>query len=249
MQYTEKDVEHFAEEPFSAGRATGRLLFDFGVMVSALKQEALEHPILDFGSGTTWVSEFCARMGFKTVSFDINGELIDACVKRRLASDSRIKADLLTVATGDGHEMPFETATFGHLLCYDTVHHMHDYPKVFSEFYRVLRPGGRAIFVEPGARHSKSADTIAFVEFMKERDPTWIERDVVLDEMDHLARSAGFTAGLSIIPMPHPLAFQTYSLEAWNQFREGDALQRLRFTDQLADLNFWDRVIFYVDKP
>jgi ubiquinone/menaquinone biosynthesis C-methylase UbiE len=47
--------------------------------------------------------------------------------------------------------MPFESGMFGHLLCYDTVHHMHDYPKVFAEFFRVLRPGGRGVFVEPGA--------------------------------------------------------------------------------------------------
>lgn len=249
MQFTQKDVEQFAQEPFSAGRSTGRLLFDFGVMTSALKQDVLEHPILDFGSGTSWVSEFCARMGFKTVSFDINGDLIDACIKKRLASDTRINADLLSIAKGDGHAMPFEDGTFGHLLCYDTVHHMHDYEKVFSEFFRVLKPGGRGIFVEPGARHSKSPETIAFVEFMRERDPTWIERDVVLEEMDQLACNAGFTDGISIIPMPHPLALQTYNLEAWKQFREGSSLQRLRFTDQLADLNYWDRVIFYIDKP
>lgn len=249
MQFTQKDLEHFAQEPFSAGRATGRLLFDFGVMTSALKQDILEYPILDFGAGTAWVSEFCARMGFKAVSFDINGDLIDACIKQRIASDTRINPDLLTIAKGDGHSMPFEDATFGHLLCYDTLHHMHDYNRVFSEFFRVLRPGGRGIFVEPGARHSRSPETIAFVEFMKERDPTWIERDVVLEEMDQISRNAGFMNGLSIIPMPHPLAFQTYSLSDWHNFRGGDSIQRLRFTDQLADLNYWDRVIFFVDKP
>lgn len=248
MKFTDEDVAKFVQEPFLAGRSSGRLLFDFGVMTSLLKPDALSSPILDFGSGTTWVTEFCARMGFQTVSFDINGELIEACVKERIASDTRIDASLLKTAQGDGHAMPFETGTFGHLLCYDTVHHMHDYPKVFSEFNRILRPGGRAIFVEPGARHSKSPETIAFVEFMKERDPAWIERDVVLEEMDALARAAGFEDGLNIVPMPHPLALQTYKLDGWSRFREGDNLERLRFTDQLADLNYWDRVIFYIDK-
>jgi len=248
MKFSQDDVRNFAKEPFSSGRAAGRLLFDFGVMVSSFKQDALEYPILDFGSGTTWVSEFCARMGFQTVSFDINGDLIDACIKERVASDCRVNPSLLSVEQGDGHAMPFESNTFGHLLCYDTVHHMHDYPKVFSEFYRVLKPGGRAIFVEPGARHSKSPETIAFVEFMRERDPTWIERDVVLEEMDQFAKDAGFQSGISIIPMPHPLALQNYTLSDWQSFRAGDVMQRLRFTDQLADLNYWDRVIFFADK-
>jgi len=38
-------------------------------------------------------------------------------------------------------------------------------------------------------------------------------------------------------------------MEAWSRFRDGDVLERLRLTDQLASLNYWDRVIFYVDKP
>ena len=235
-------------EPFTAGRATPRLLFDFSVMASLLKPDILESPILDFGAGTGWVSEFCARMGFQSVAFDIHGDL-QACLENRAQADCRINESLLNFAHGDGHAMPFESGAFGHLLCYDTLHHMHDYPKVFAEFFRVLQRGGRGIFVEPGARHSTSPDTIAFVETQKKHDPTWIERDVVLEEIDQIARNAGFNAGLSIVPMPHPLAQLTYSMEEWQQFRDGDALQRLRLTDQLAEINYWDRVIFYVDKP
>jgi predicted DCC family thiol-disulfide oxidoreductase YuxK len=109
--------------------------------------------------------------------------------------------------------------------------------------------GGRGIFVEPGARHSTSPETVAFVEAQKKHDPSWIERDVVLEEIDQIARAAGFAAGLCIVPMPHPLALQTYSMVTWSRFRGGDALERSRLTDQLTSLNYWDRVIFYVDKP
>jgi SAM-dependent methyltransferase len=235
-------------EPFTAGRATPRLLFDFSVMASLLKPDVLESPILDFGAGTGWVSELFAPMGYLTVAFEIHGDL-QACLENRAQADCRINEHLLSFAHGDGHAMPFEPGVFVHLPCYDTLHHMHDYPKVFSEFSRVLHKGGRGIFVEPGARHSTSPETIAFVEAQKKHDPTWIERDVVLEEIDQIARDAGFKAGLSIVPMPHPLALQTYSMTEWNQFRDGDTLQRLRLTDQLASLGYRDRVIFYVDKP
>jgi SAM-dependent methyltransferase len=235
-------------EPFSAGRAAPRLLFDFSVMASLLKPDVLELPILDFGAGTGWVSELFVRMGYQTVAFDIHGNL-QSCLENRAQADCRINEHLLSFAHGDGHAMPFESSVFGHLLCYDTLHHMHDYPKVFSEFFRVLHRGGRGIFVEPGARHSSSPETVAFVESQKMHDPTWIERDVVLEEINQIARDAGFKFGLSIVPMPHPLALQTYSMTEWKQFRDGDTLQRLRLTDQLAQLNYWDRVIFYVDKP
>jgi SAM-dependent methyltransferase len=234
-------------EPFTAGRAAPRLLFDFSVMASLLESPILEWPILDFGAGTGWISEFCARMGYQTVAFDIHGDL-QACLENRAQADCRIDQRLLSFAHGDGHAMPFESGVFGHLLCYDTLHHMHDYQRVFSEFFRVLRGGGRGIFVEPGARHSTSPETIAFVEAQKKHDPTWIERDVVLEEIDQIARAVGFKAGLSIVPMPHPAALQAYSMKEWKRFRDGESHQRLRLTDQLASLNYWDRVIFYVDK-
>ena len=128
-------------EPFTADRSAPRLLFDFGVMASLMKPTVLDQPVLDFGSGTGWVSEFSARMGLQTVAFDIHGDL-QACLEGRAKADSRIDPGLLSFSHGDGHAMPFEPGTFGHLLCYDTLHHMHDYPKVFAEFFRVLQGGG-----------------------------------------------------------------------------------------------------------
>ncbi|MCF8383975.1 MAG: class I SAM-dependent methyltransferase [Chlorobium sp.] len=235
-------------EPFTAGRSVPRLLFDFSIMAALFNPESLEFPMLDFGSGTGWVSEFCARMGFQVVAFDIHGDL-QACLENRAHSDSRIDGSLMSFAHGDGHGMPFENNVFGHLLCYDTLHHMHDYPKVFSEFHRILRKGGRAIFVEPGARHSTSPETIAFVAVQKIHDPTWIERDVVLEKIDRITYDAGFAQGTKIVPMPHPSSLQTFSMKEWNTFRTGDSHCRLRITDMLAQINYYDRVIFYIDKP
>jgi SAM-dependent methyltransferase len=247
IKETALDLTH-ATEPFSAGRAAARLIFDFGVLASLMKPSMLEQPVLDFGAGTGWVSEFCSRMGLQVVAFDINEELLKPSLENRAKADSRITKELIRYASGDGHAMPFEPESFGHLLCYDTLHHMHDYSKVFGEFYRVLKEGGRGVFVEPGARHSTSPETIAFVETQKKFDPSWIERDVVLEEIDLIARKAGFKTGISIVPMPHPLALNVYSIEEWSQFRDGDEMQRLRLTDQLATLGYWDRVIFYVEK-
>lgn len=234
-------------EPFKAGRAASRLLFDFGVMASLMEPTVLDQPLLDFGAGSGWISEFCARMGLQTVAFDSHGDL-QACLENRVQADSRIDPGLLSFAHGDGHAMPFEPEAFGHVLCYDTLHHMHDYPKVFSEFYRVLRRGGRGIFVEPGARHSTSPETVAFIETQKKHDPRWIERDVVLEEIDQIARAAGFVEGLCIVPMPHPLNLNIYSMKSWSRFRKWAPLKRLGLTNQLASINYWDRVIFYVDK-
>lgn len=235
-------------EPFLVGRDVGRLLFDFGVMVSLMKRTMLDQPVLDFGAGSGWISEYCARLGIDTVAFDIHKDL-EACLQNRVACDRRIDASLLGYAQGDGHAMPFESSVFGHILCYDTLHHMHSYPEVFAEYFRVLKRKGRGIFVEPGARHSSSPETIAFVQAQKKSDPDWIERDVVLEEIDAIARSVGFHDGLSIVPLPHPSFLQSYSMENWSMFRDGNGRQRMKLCDQLAHTNYWERVIFYVDKP
>jgi len=140
-------------------------------------------------------------MGQQVTAFDIHTDL-EGCISGRVEADKRIDRALISHATGDGHAMPFDDNTFGHALCYDTLHHMHDYDKVFSEFARVLKPGGRAIFVEPGAKHSTSPETIEFMK-LKSHDPTWIERDIVLEDINRCATASGLSS-LAIVPMQHP---------------------------------------------
>src|SRR2546427_374114 len=144
-------------EPFGHPRATGRLLFDFAVMACCLKGGMEREPVLDFGAGSGWLTEFVARMGYKVTAFDIHGNL-EPLIKGRIAADQRIDPTLINFERGDGHVMPFPGQSLGHILCYDTLHHMHDYERVFSEFGRVLKTGGRAIFVEPGAGHSSAPE-------------------------------------------------------------------------------------------
>ena len=234
-------------EPFCAARMAQRLIFDFGVMASLLNPAFFNAPVLDFGAGTGWISELVARMGIQVVAFDIHGDL-KACLEGRAKADNRIDPLLLRYAHGDGHAMPFQDGLFGHVLCYDTLHHMHDYPKVFKEFFRVIKNGGRAVFVEPGARHSTSPETIAFVRAQKLHDPNWIERDVVLEEIDSIARDAGFSSGLKIVPMQHPLSLMTYSFNTWDKYRHGNSAERDKLADQLSRINYWERVVFFVEK-
>lgn len=167
-----------------------------------MNPDKLNDPVLDFAAGNAWVTEFLVLMGFRATAFDIHPNL-EEIRKKRLASNPRISGDRFDIAQGDGHDMPFKRLSFGTILTFDSLHHMHDYDLVFKEFYRVLQKQGRAIFVEPGARHSKSPETIKFMKTMK-HDPTWIERDVILDDIDEVAKKAGFKNGIKIIPSQHP---------------------------------------------
>jgi SAM-dependent methyltransferase len=238
-------VEPHLCEPFINGRDTGRLLHDLGAMLSLLDPALLRDPILDFGAGSCWITEAVARMGYQVTAFDIHNDLA-GCIAGRVKADRRIDRDLITYASGDGHAMPFPDATFGHLLCYDTLHHMHDYDQVFREFSRVLEPGGRAIFVEPGARHSTSQQTIEFMK-LKTDDPTWIERDVVLEEINACAIAAKFS-GLKIVPTQHPLAPMVYTVADWQAFRKGNRRQVDEFASHMANVNYNERLVFFCER-
>ena len=201
-----------------------------------------DHPVLDFGAGTGWITEFVARMGWPVTAFDIHGDL-EECLKARIDSDGRIDRNLISFGHGDGHAMPFADASFGHILVFDTLHHMRDFEKVFAEFARILIPGGRAIFVEPGAKHSTSLQTIEFLR-LKILDAEWIERDIVLEQIDDIASRCGFSE-MTVIPSEHTISLHQLPLHAWRSFRAGHKTLRSAMADDLARINYDQRVVFY----
>lgn len=232
-------------EPFINGRETGRLLYDLGAMISLFNPALLDSKILDFGAGSCWITESIAKMGHKITAFDIHPNL-KGCIDGRANADARLDQSLIDHAIGDGHEMPFANATFGHLLCYDTLHHMRDFDRVFYEFSRVLKPGGRAIFVEPGAEHANSLETKEFLK-LKAHDPTWIERSIVLEDIDTCARRAGFSE-LKLVPLPHANDLLKMPLSDWLSFRNGSRSLTLAVTKYLLEVNYNQRVVFFCDK-
>ena len=214
-------------------------------MAACMDQGLRDKPVLDFGAGTGWITEFVARMGWRVTAFDIHGDLED-CLHSRVAADSRIDGSLISFDHGDGHAMPFADASFGHILVYDTLHHMHDFERVFAEFARILVPGGRAIFVEPGAKHSKSSETVEFLKEMT-HDSTWIDRDIILNDIDRIASLAGFSE-LTIVPDQHVIEAVRFPLSIWQIYRaRTDEKLRAAMAAHLSEVNYNQRVIFFCE--
>jgi SAM-dependent methyltransferase len=232
-------------EPFGAGRLASRLLFDAGVMFSCLKDDAGNNRVLDFGAGTCWVSEWLMRMGYDVTTLDMDEG--SARVGRvRVECDKRVNPNSVHFTCGDGHDMPFRDSIFSHICCFDSLHHMQSYPRVLSEFHRVLIPGGRAIFVEPGSKHSTSKETIDFMKRFKKDDPTWIERDVVLEDISRISQECGFSK-MTIRPSLHP-HLREYDFRTWQRFRQGDRMLGEDYLSWLSAFNYEDRVVYYLDK-
>ncbi len=232
-------------EPFKVGRDESRLLFDVGIAFSCIKKNPVNNKILDFASGTCWISEWLNRMGYDVVACDIFKNFA-SIGKERFSIDQRLNSDLINFVLCDGGRMSFQEKSFANIICFDSLHHMKDYSKTLYEMHRILIPGGRAIFIEPGACHSSSKETIEFITANKERlGPNWIERDIILEEIFTLARNCGFQK-MKIKPFLFP-SLVDYTFTEWEIFRNGDPNITNNYLMQLKDFNYSSRVCFYLE--
>jgi SAM-dependent methyltransferase len=53
-------------------------------------------------------------------------------------------------AAADGQSLPFRSGSFSNVVAFDVLHHIERPRRFLAEAERVLRPGGRMIFMEPG---------------------------------------------------------------------------------------------------
>jgi SAM-dependent methyltransferase len=228
----------------AAGRNQSRLLFDLAVGLSCFDESIPNRKVLDFACGTGWTSEWLNRFGYDVHAFDIDPAAIHMA-NLRPPLDQRIDPARFHTSVGDGHGTGFGDATFGHVFCFDSLHHMKDYRSVLVEMNRVLVPGGRAIFIEPGSRHSKSEETIRFLKEHKFGD-WWLEKDVDLVEINDLAKATGFSP-LRVKPFLLPVLVD-FSLSDWYNILENPAGIR-NYMTELRRFTYEDRVLFYLVKP
>lgn len=228
----------------AGGRNAARLLFDFAIALSAIKEGFENKKVYDFACGTGWTSELLNITGYDVYGTDVDSNAIGFAAERP-KSDLRIDSRYYHLSIADGHICPFQDNFFGNTFCFDSLHHMHDYTKVLKELYRVLIPGGRAIFVEPGSRHASSPETLKFLKENKFGD-WWIEKDVDLIDVNQRAVTAGFSA---MVVKPFMLPSMTaYHINDWIHFSDNSEA-RENFMNELRRFNWEDRVIFYLEKP
>jgi SAM-dependent methyltransferase len=91
--------------------------------------------------------ELARRTGARVTGVDANAAGVATATE--LAARAGL-ADRASFRVADATaRLPFDDAAFDALVCIDSMNHFADRPAVLSEWRRVLRPGGRALFTDP----------------------------------------------------------------------------------------------------
>jgi SAM-dependent methyltransferase/uncharacterized protein YbaR (Trm112 family) len=98
--------------------------------------------ILEVGASFGWASWRFAQRGCDVVALDVTNYLA--------AADLYFEEDgsYFDRLSGDMNNLPFCDSSFDLIFSHSVIHHCKDLGKLFSEFRRVLRPGGRVVALQ-----------------------------------------------------------------------------------------------------
>jgi SAM-dependent methyltransferase len=95
--------------------------------------------VLEVGASFCWGSRYLAKRGCEVTALDITDylETADIFLQEDRIFFERVMADM--------SRLPFCDGTFDTVFSHSVIHHCKDLSKLFGEFYRILKPGGRVV--------------------------------------------------------------------------------------------------------
>ncbi len=186
-----EEPDRLLDKPFVSLAETPLLLYRLGLLLAGLKV-APTMRVLDFGAGTCWVAHLLASLRCHVVCVDASETAL--ALGRRLFERRPVPEgiDPPQFLRFDGEHLPVESGSIDRVICFDALHHVPNPGRVFAEFHRVLKDGGRAGFSEPGRQHSQSP-----VSQYEMQHYGVIENDIRLEDLETHADAAGFSALLA----------------------------------------------------
>jgi SAM-dependent methyltransferase len=155
--------------------------------------------VLDLGAGAGFSSEMLARFGYDVVAIDPDLQALHQNRRRPSFDATRIDGTVRVVGSL-AEDLPFADASFDGLTGLNVLHHIPDLTRATREFARVLRPGARAAFCEPGLEHLDAPETKRAIAEHGENDRPF---DVL--EFLTAARSLGFAQACISATLQSPL--------------------------------------------
>ena len=176
-------------KPFSSVFLAPDMLINLGQLLSGLHLTR-SMTVLDFASGTCWISRYLNQMHCVTISLDASEAAL--AIGQRLFNEYPIIGIPLSSPTFlhfNGRRINLPDASVDRIVCFDAFHHIPNQQEILAEMARVLKPGGIAGFSEPGRLHSQTP-----MSQKEMADYDVLENDLVLEDVVELAYRVGFTA-------------------------------------------------------
>jgi ubiquinone/menaquinone biosynthesis C-methylase UbiE len=166
----------------SAVHAQGDDLRDLAALVAG-------HPdarVLDMGCGGGHASFAVAPLVGSVVAYDLSQEML-AAVEAEAASRKLVN---LTTQRGPAESLPFESGSFDFVITRFSAHHWYDVRAGLAEARRVLKPSGKAAFIDVVGPEAYALDTwLQTVELL--RDASHV-RDYSVEQWTRFLETAGF---------------------------------------------------------
>lgn len=208
--------KHALNKPLSTVQDTPGMLYRLGLVLDALDL-GVGQTVLDFGAGGCWLSSCLNRLRCRTIAMDVSPAALELG-RELFAMDPRHYMELgPRFLPYDGHHIGLPDASVDRVVMFDAFHHVPNQEEVLAEIVRVLKPGGRAVFGEPGEGHSHTDQSVF------ESETTGVlENDLDVADVERKALAAGFTRVL-LKPYPSP----SLTLSAADYRRLIDGAERL----------------------
>ncbi|GAB4400767.1 MAG: hypothetical protein OHK0048_16390 [Rhodoferax sp.] len=165
--------------------------------------------VLDVACGEGYGSAWLARMAQRVVGVDVQ----PAVVQR---ARQRYDAQGLNFVCADGRALPFPSACFDWVVCFETLEHMADPQRLLAELARVLRPNGRLLLSTPDRASYAAAS--GQVNPFHHRELSEDELRALLTphfpQVDVYWQFTGVFSGLSPASLPTPQTWAALALDA-----------------------------------
>lgn len=150
----------------------------------ALLGDVAGRTVLDLGCGSGENSLLLARKGAEVIGVDISESLL-ALARERLAVNGCAGAPVRFVPAS-AHRLPMPDASVDVVLGIAILHHL-NLDATSREVFRVLRPGGRAIFEEP-VRDSQLFRAVRNLIPYRQADVSPFERPLTTPELERFGQ-------------------------------------------------------------
>ena len=208
--------------------------------------------VLDVASGWGASALRLARQaGCSVIGVELDPQAVGSAKARavQLGLSERVRFE-----THDANKrVPFADNTFDAVVCFDAIAHLRDRYRVFAEWSRLLKPGGRLLFTDQILTGPISNEEIAlrFPVYCLLTTPGYNER-MLADASFELLHREDITATLAELARRHCLARQRHAeaLRALEGDEVHETLNQYRLVaERLARERRLLHVVFFVQRP